>query len=109
MTAEPTWTQGLSNSVTSTVSTDAGVKCVEYEFCRNTTNSTASCTSSGWTGSASNTFTALSNGQQYFYFVRAKDSLQNTTAWSASTSSTQDNLAPSGGNFTINNDATGTS
>jgi hypothetical protein len=56
MTAEPAYTVGTSNSIASTGAVDAGVKCVEYEFCRNTTNSTASCTSSGWTGSTSTTF-----------------------------------------------------
>ena len=49
MTAEPAYTQGLSNTVASSAATDTGVKCVEYEYCRNTTNSTSGCTSSGWT------------------------------------------------------------
>ena len=96
MTAEPAYTQGLSNTVASSVATDTGVKCVEYEYCRNTTNSTSGCTSSGWTGTNSSTFGGLSNGQIYYYFVRARDTLLNTTAWSASTSSTQDNAAPTG-------------
>jgi hypothetical protein len=109
MTAEPVFTQGTSNTVASSTVTDAGVKCVEYEFCRNTTNTTTSCVSSGWTWSASNTFTTLSDGQIYYYFVRARDSLLNTTTWSASTSSTQDNAAPIWGSFTINNNATHTS
>jgi hypothetical protein len=109
MTAEPTFTQGLSNAVASTGAIDAGVKCVEYEFCRNTTNTTTSCTSSGWTGNAATTFTSLSDGQIYYYFVRARDSLLNTTVWSASTSSTQDASAPTGGSFTVNTGATHTS
>jgi len=94
MTAEPTYTQGLSNGVASSVATDAGVKCVEYEFCRNTTNSTSGCVSSGWTGNASTTFTLLNDGQIYYYFVRARDSLQNMSVWSASTNSIQDNASP---------------
>lgn len=52
MTVEPAYTIGTTNVVASTTVTDAGVKCVEYEFCRNTINSTTSCTSSGWTGNA---------------------------------------------------------
>jgi hypothetical protein len=48
MVAEPTYTVGTSNAVTSTTATDAGVGGVQYEFCRNTTNSTSGCTSSGW-------------------------------------------------------------
>ncbi len=49
MTAEPAYTSGTSNTVASSTATDAGVGGVQYEFCRNTTNSTTSCTSSGWT------------------------------------------------------------
>jgi len=41
--------------------------------------------------------------------VRSRDSLGNTSTWSASTSSTQDAAAPAGGSFTINNNATHTS
>ena len=47
MTAEPAYTAGTSNAVASSVATDAGVGGVQYEFCRNTTNSTSGCTSSG--------------------------------------------------------------
>lgn len=34
MTAEPTYTPGLTNTVASSTGTDTGVKCVEYQFCR---------------------------------------------------------------------------
>jgi hypothetical protein len=94
MTAEPVFTQGTSNAVASTTATDTGVGGVQYEFCRNTTNSTSGCTSSGWLGTNSHTFSSLTNGQIYYYFVRSRDSLGNTSTWSASTSSTQDNAAP---------------
>jgi hypothetical protein len=46
MTAEPVYTVGTSNSVVSSVATDAGVGGVQYEFCRNTTNVTTGCTNS---------------------------------------------------------------
>jgi hypothetical protein len=55
------------------------------------------------------TFSSLTNGQIYYYFVRSKDSLNNISAWSASASSTQDNAAPTGGTFTINAGAANTS
>jgi hypothetical protein len=109
MTAEPAYTAGTSNAVASSVATDAGVGGVQYEFCRNTTNSTSGCTSSGWVGTTGVTFSSLTNGQIYYYFVRSKDSLNNISAWSASTSSTQDNAAPTGGSFTINAGAANTS
>ena len=34
------------------------------------------------------------DGQKYYYFVQSRDWLGNTSAWSASTFSTQDNTAP---------------
>ena len=109
MITEPTYTVGLTNTVASSVATDAGVGGVQYEYCRNTTNVTAGCTSSGWGAATGATFGSLTDGQIYYYFVRSKDSLNNISEWSASTSSTQDNAAPAAGSFTINNDAIGTS
>jgi len=94
ITAEPTYTAGLSNTVTSSTVTDAGVGGVQYQFCRNTSNTTTGCTTSGWSGTASATFNSLTDGQIYYYFVQAKDSLGNTSAWSTSTFSTQDNTGP---------------
>ena len=94
MTAEPTYTVGTNNTVASTVVTDAGIGGVQYEFCRNTTNNTSGCTSSGWGTATGVTLSSLSDGQIYYYFVRSKDSLNNISAWSTSTNSTQDNAAP---------------
>jgi hypothetical protein len=75
MIAEPAYTAGTSNAVASSVATDTGVGGVQYEFCRNTTNSTSGCTSSGWIGTTGVTFSSLTNGQIYYYFVRSRDSL----------------------------------
>ena len=95
MVAEPAFTTGTANTVTSTVASDGvGIGGVEYQFCRNTTNSTSGCTTSSWSTAPSATFSSLSDGQIYYYFVRARDSVNNISTWSASTSSTQDATAP---------------
>ena len=101
MNAEPTYSPGSTNFVSTSGSTDSGVGGVQYEFCRNTTDTTTDCTSSGWTSNTNYTFSSLSDGEIYYYFVRAKDSLDNTTDWSQSTSSTQDNSSPNVGTTTI--------
>ncbi len=67
---------------------------MEYEFCRNTGNTSAGCTSNGWGSTTGTTFTSLTNNQIYYYFVRSRDAFQNTSAWSASVNSRQDNTAP---------------
>jgi len=94
MTAEPAYTQWTTNTVWTTGSTDTWANGTQYEFCRNTTDTTAWCISAWWTGSTWTTFTWLSGGQIYYYFVRSKDSLWNTWWRSTSTFSTQDTLAP---------------
>lgn len=48
---------------------------VSYQYCRNTSNSTSSCTASSWLSTTGTTFESLSDGQIYYYFVRAKDGL----------------------------------
>ena len=98
MTAEPTYTQWLSNTVTASTVTDNGCNGnVQYQFCKSTADSTTNCSDtnlSNWSSSTSATFTNLTDGQKYYYFVRTKDGLWNTSEWSSSTSSTQDNSAP---------------
>lgn len=81
----------------------------------NTTNTTVGCVGPG---TSPNTmpnilFSTLANGQIYYYFVRSKDTLGNTSNWSASTFSTQDATLPTisisspssgsrqSGNFTV--------
>jgi hypothetical protein len=50
--------------------------------------------SSGWIAATEYTFTGLSDGQTYYYRVKARDELGNETAWSGAQSSTQDASAP---------------
>jgi len=94
MNSEPTYSAGTSNQVTSTTVTDAGTGGVQYQFCQNTNNSTENCTNSNWSDTPSYTFTNLSHDTKYYFFVRSRDNLQNTSTWSSSVSSTQDNIAP---------------
>ncbi|MBT6831818.1 hypothetical protein HOA64_02045, partial [bacterium] len=107
MTAEPAYTAGTTNTVASTTASDTGCNgTVQYQYCKNTSNSTAGCTGGnlgGW-GTNSHNFTGLSGGQIYYYFVQTKDGLSNTSGWSSSTSSTQDASAPV---ITITDDASG--
>ena len=70
---------------------------MKYQYCKATSNATTNCSSnniSSWLTTTGNTFSSLSDGQIYYYFVRTQDGLGNTSSWSASTSSTQDNTAP---------------
>jgi large repetitive protein len=63
---------------------------LQYQFCKMTTNSSVGCTvGPAPTSSPSGTFAGLTDGVTYYYFVRAMDAVGNTSAWSASTSSTQ--------------------
>jgi len=84
----------LANTVSATTATDAGSQGILYEFCRNTTDTTAGCTSSTRTGVTTFTFTNLTDNQVYYYFVRAKDAVDNTSSWSASVNSEQDETPP---------------
>ncbi|RKY29744.1 MAG: hypothetical protein DRP74_08285, partial [Candidatus Omnitrophota bacterium] len=94
MNSEPEYTSGTSNTVSCSEVTDSGVGGVEYQFCKNTSNTTSSCDSSAWSSSNSATFSDLTSGQIYYYFARARDSLENTSDWSASVFSTQDAEGP---------------
>ena len=98
MVAEPTYTKWTSNAVASTAVSDNGCNAtVKYQYCKATSNSTWSCSSSNissWLSTTWTTFSSLTDGTKYYYFVRTQDGLWNTSVWSASTSSTQDNTAP---------------
>ncbi|MFZ2911957.1 MAG: LamG domain-containing protein, partial [Candidatus Absconditicoccaceae bacterium] len=95
MIAEPAYTSGVSNTISSTTVTDGGVGGVQYEFCINTGNNTTSCLTTGLTINNRINFTGLVNSQVYYYFVRSKDGLGNNSSWSTSTSSIQDSESPS--------------
>ncbi|MFZ5391911.1 MAG: LamG-like jellyroll fold domain-containing protein [Patescibacteria group bacterium] len=94
MTAEPQLSPGTTNTVTSNTVNDTGVGGVNYQFCFSNSDSTENCNSSAWLTTNSYTFTNLAHEVKYYYFVRSKDALNNTSVWSGSTSSTQDNVAP---------------
>ena len=47
-----------------------------------------------WLSERKTVFENLNDWQTYIYFVRSRDKLENTSAWSTGTSSTQDNTAP---------------
>jgi len=49
---------------------------------------------SGWIAGTSQEFTGLTDGQIYYYRVKARDVALNESGWSASESSTQDDTAP---------------
>lgn len=98
MTQEPQYTQWLSNTVSSNTVSDNGCNpSVQYQFCKSETQSLGSknCPdSSNWVTQPQATFSNLTDGKIYYYFVRAKDGLWNTSNWSDYTSSTQDNTRP---------------
>lgn len=95
MVSEPAFTPGTTNTVSWSSSTDAGVGGVTYNVQVSRTPTFASLeTESGWVSGTSFTFTRLDDGVTYFYRVAARDALLFQTSYSSSTSSTQDNEAP---------------
>jgi hypothetical protein len=88
--AEPATTTGESNSVYENPSTDNGVWNIQYQFCISSTSSQSNCfetkdRSRGWW----ETFYNLTWWTTYYYFVRAKDGLDNITDWQWPVSSNQ--------------------
>ncbi|NIU47551.1 MAG: hypothetical protein GWN39_00290, partial [Thermoplasmata archaeon] len=96
MSAEPQFTQGLSNSVSWSESVDAGIGGVEY-LCQVATDGAFSdlVATEGWTRETSASFTGLSDGVTYYYRVMARDAFDQRTPWSAAVWSTQDASPPS--------------
>lgn len=96
MNSEPAFTAGTTNTVSWSGSTDAGVGGVVYNVqVSRTPLFTTLETESGWVTGTSHTFTQLEDGASYYYRVAAQDALMHMTGYSSSTSSTQDNQAPS--------------
>jgi hypothetical protein len=95
MVTEPTYTQGLSNTVEWTAATDTGSGSVEY-WCEADDDWLFRSLhgNSGWTTSLEHTFTSLIENRWYYYRVRARDSVGNVGGWSGTTWSRQDNSAP---------------
>lgn len=99
---EPVFTQWLTNTIDITSATDQwcnlNTNTIQYQFCKSTTNNTNNCnlspniSSRSW--ATSTTFDNLTHWQKYYYFVRSKDIAWNTSDWSQSTYSTQDNKGP---------------
>jgi len=95
LAAEPTVTQGTTNTVSWNAVTDAGVGGVEYEVqCSLTDSFTSLQGTSGWTTATSHTFSGLSDGSRYSYRVRSRDAFDHRSAWSAIRSSVQDASPP---------------
>ncbi|GIW58772.1 MAG: hypothetical protein KatS3mg086_057 [Candidatus Dojkabacteria bacterium] len=93
--SEPNFTEGTQNTVNSTISNDNLVGGVEYNFevaLDYSFNQIVS--SSGWITTNNFTFSNLNNDTEYFYRVKARDSLYNTTTWSNIERSIQDSVLP---------------
>lgn len=94
MKAEPEYTQGLQNEVRSTRVSDNLVGDIEYHFQRATDEHFRHNVQNQWTRHTSFGFSDLQDNTKYYYRVRSKDRLGNTTAWSKFVFSTQDATPP---------------
>jgi hypothetical protein len=72
------YSSGTTKAVTTTGAIDLGWGNVTYKYCVNTTNSTTGCTETAFTGVTTWTFTGLASPQTYYYFIKAKDGLNNS-------------------------------
>ncbi len=92
---EASTTQGLSNTISWNVSVDTGVEGIEYyvEY-SDSEDFNAVLGISGWIPDLNFDFTDLSDGQTYYYRVKARDGFEIVSGWSATVSSTQDNSPP---------------
>lgn len=78
----------LNNAITvktNIVSDNGCSNSVKYQFCKTPSNNTNQCTAaniSQWTTDTWYTFTSLQTNTTYYFFVRAKDDLNNITEWS---------------------------
>lgn len=91
MTAEPAFTAGTTNQVFWSVVTDPSGG-VEYNV--RADDGVNPPMESGWIAANDHTFTGLVHGTTYNYDVQARDGLGNTSAFSATVSSTQDDVTP---------------
>ena len=95
MNSEPQYTQGLSNTVSCSIVTDAGVGGVEYYFeCAIDAGFGTVVFNSSWINTSSHTFSTLTDGQIYYYRVKARDAFLHETSYSGYVYSTQDNTPP---------------
>jgi hypothetical protein len=96
MTAEPVWTPGTTNTVRWSASSDTGgIWQISYQVEIGTSPSfSPALQTSTWITARSYSFTGLQSDVLYYYHVRAKDGLDQESAWSAVVASTQDASPP---------------
>ena len=94
MAPEPEFTVGTSNTVSWSASTDAETGLAGYEIRIATSQGELAIAVPVLEASTSKTYTGLSDGQTYYYQVRAVDNVGNASAWSGVVSSTQDTSGP---------------
>jgi hypothetical protein len=98
MVAEPAYSPGTTNMVVSNIVIDNSCAWwVEYQFCISTANNSSNCSWVGLSSWSTNNFASfwwLTNETTYFYFVKSKDSFNNESVRSTSTSSIQDTIPP---------------
>ncbi len=93
MSAEPTYTQGLSNTVSWSDESGSGAVSYYAEIAEDA-GFTVGLGNTGWIGGLSNLFGGLADGQIYYYRVKSKDTFDNESIFSAAVFSTQDDTAP---------------
>ena len=104
MIVEPPYSFGSSNTVAWNVASDAHAGGVTYQVQHATNSSFSGASSSPWQSSTSKAYTNLTNCQTYYFRVRSRDSLNNTSSWSTAVSSKQDYAKPTG-SISINSGA----
>jgi len=93
MAAEPAYTRGTENEVTWTNESASGA--VQYLAQRARDAAfTVDVQDSGWIPAMHHQFAGLMDGQQYWYRAKARDALDNESAWSNVETSTQDASPP---------------
>jgi hypothetical protein len=93
MTAEPAYTAGSSNTVS--WSDESGSGAVSYYAeCATDAGFASVVANSGWIPGLTHNFTGLTDGQIYYFHVRAKDDAGNECSDSSPVSSTQDDSDP---------------
>jgi WD40 repeat protein len=92
LSIEPAYTAGTTNSLSWTAVTSATAYYLEWSTNLSFTPQTGN---SDWIAATFHTATGLSDGQTYYYHVKARDNLLAESAWSNITSSTQDASPPS--------------
>jgi hypothetical protein len=95
LAAEPSFTSGTSNSISWSVSSDAGIGGIQYwaEYATSSTFATV-LGNTGWMSQTSATFFGLADGTRYYFRAKARDAFLQESAYSASTNSQQDASPP---------------